>query len=582
MRLPSLLAAGTLISTVAECSSVACSRPRVTDDKQGVTYEGLRRNGIDVFLGVPYGEDTGGANRFKPPRPYKPARGSVVNAQAYGPACPQQLTVASPPLTLTDVSEVSEDCLNLVIGRPAGTTKDSRHPVMVWIHGGGFWSGQNRDASTAPDGIVRESVANGLPVIVVTVGYRLGFFGFAQSAALEAEGSENAGLRDQRLALEWVREHIGQFGGDADKVTIFGQSSGGLSVGMQIMAYGASKPVPFQQGIAESQNNEPGITGDFTINAMQLMVDAVGCNTTSLHSKETIDCLRDFDTQTLLDASIDTYSFDIAHNIGDIWLPVVDGDFLPAAPSQLIKEGRFANVTTMHGWCQDDLGAYTDPSISTAAQTRDFLRSYVPDVTDANLDKLLSLYPIADYEDNQAANKSKHFYRAEQAFRDILMVCQPIFYAERLAQRGNDVYLYDWNQTISERLFQGVLNETRGLGVIHESELKYVFGNLSAFNEGDNRFHFTQDDYALALRGSRSWSTFASTGKPTLKGHDTFSGFTTAFDGMEDTKVFIAGGPHEGLSPIDGPEALEGLAKQRLRERCAFINSDEMIEQLKY
>ncbi|KAI0551128.1 putative lipase [Xylaria curta] len=576
MKISSFFVTVTLLTRKAE-SNARYTGPRVVDVGRGLTYEGLNRNGIEVFLGIPFGKDTSGANRFKPPRPYAPAQGTVISAKSYGPACPQSVEAASPPFTYTDVTEISEDCLNLILGRPAGTTKHSHLPVMVWIHGGGFWSGQNREETTSPDGMVRESVANGFPVIMVAINYRLGFFGFAQSAALEAEGSENAGLRDQRLALEWVRENIDQFGGDRDRITIFGQSSGGLAVGMQIMAYGGSKLAPFQQGICESQNNEPGITGSFTIDAMRLVVDAVGCNTSSLHSLDTVKCLRDSDMETLLNASIATHSTDVAHNIGDIWLPVVDGDFLPAAPSQLIKEGRFANITTMIGWCENDLTIYTDTTISTDEQVHEFIQGYVPTMTSANVDKLLSLYPTSEFKPNEAANKSSQFYRAAQAFRDILMVCQPMFYAENLAKRGSNVYLFHWNQTISDQVIEGLDNDT-GYGVIHTSDLEYVFGNLSTFDSGKYPFQPTPADYALASRGSRSWSTFASTGKPSLKGHVTFSGFTTAFYGSDEIDVFIAGGPHEGLSPIDGPV----LNAQRLRERCAFINSDEIIEQLRY
>ncbi|KAI0969347.1 putative lipase [Xylaria arbuscula] len=580
MKFPSLLKTAALAAWATDYSS-AYTGPYVVDDTQGVTYNGLDRNGIEVFLGIPFGEDTSGANRFKPPRPYTHARGVIVDATSYGPACPQSIEAASPPFLYTEVSEISEDCLNLIIGRPKGTTKDSRLPVMVWIYGGSFFGGQNREAATSPDGIVVQSIANGLPVIVVAINYRVGFFGFAQSTALETEGSENAGLRDQRLGLEWVRDHIEQFGGNPDKVTIFGQSSGGLAVGMQIMAYGASKPVPFQQGICESQANEPGITGNFTVNAMQLMVDTVGCNTSSLHSAETVECLRHFDMETLLNASLATYSDDIAHNIGDIWLPVVDGDFLPDAPSQLIKEGKFANVTTMIGWCNNDLTIFTDTTISTDEQAHDFIQKYVPTMTSENVEKLLSLYPVSDFEANEAANLSSQFYRTAQAFRDILMVCQPMFYAENIAKRGNDVYLYEWNQTISDQIIEALVNET-GYGVIHTSDLEYVFGNLSVYNNGEYPFDATTGDHALESRGSRSWSTFASTGKPSSQGNGTFAGFTTAFPGDDEIEVFIAGGPHEGISPIDGPSAKNVLAAQRLRERCAFINSDEIIEQLRY
>ncbi|KAI0392809.1 putative lipase [Xylariaceae sp. FL0594] len=559
--------------------------PRVHDDRQDVTYHGLYRNGVEVFLGVPFGEDTSGMNRFKPPRAVKHARGTVVDATSYGPACPQKLVSGGAHIfAVSDVTEVSEDCLNLVIGRPRGATRHSRLPVMVWIHGGGFWGGQNREATTSPDGLVRESVRNGLPVVSVAINYRLGFFGFAQSGALREEGSENAGLRDQRLALEWVRHHIRYFGGDPDNVTIFGQSSGGLAVGMQTLAYGGSKPVPFRRAICESQCNEPGITGNFTLEAMGHMVDAVGCGDDSnLHSAETIACFRGLDTATLLNASIATYRDDIGHNLGDIWLPVVDGDFLPAAPSQLLREGRFANVTTMIGWCEDDLALFTDTTIATDSDARAFISRYISAVTSENIDRLFDLYPVSEFAANEEAGLSSQFYRTARIFRDILMVCQPLHTAARLAGRGNDVYVYAWNQTIGDQLIKRALNAT-GFGVVHTSEIGYVFGNLSVYNSvGSSPIQPTSSDYALISRGSRSWSTFATAGKPGLQGHDTFSGFTTAFPrGKDEVDVFIAGGPHEGLSAIDGPRAKPVMEAERLRERCSFLNSDEMIKQLQY
>lgn len=116
------------------------------------------------------------------------------------------------------------------------------------------------------------------------------------------------------------------------------------------MAYGASKPVPFQKGICESQALEGGITGNFTRMAMDRVWNASGCNSSALDSAATVTCLRNLSTQQLLDIQTNTYMDDPANNIGDTWLPVVDGDFLPEAPSTLITQGRFANVSAMIGW----------------------------------------------------------------------------------------------------------------------------------------------------------------------------------------------------------------------------------------
>ncbi|PHH91910.1 hypothetical protein CDD83_9777 [Cordyceps sp. RAO-2017] len=369
---------------------------------------------------------------------------------------------------------------------------------MVFIHGGSFWTGQNQEITIAPDGMVLEAVQNGLPVIHVAMNYRLGFFGFAQSDALKSEGSENAGLRDQRLAIEWVRDNIAQFGGDPQRITIFGQSSGGLAVGLHILAYGGDKRVPFQQAICESQALEPGITGTFTIDAMKALVDNVGCNTSQLHSVETVSCLRGTNMDALLNASLATYKNDIAHNVGDIWLPAVDGDFLPDAPSKLLHEGRFSNVTAMMGWCEDDLTFFTDAGIKTADDTHKMISSYAAGLTAANVEKLLSLYPTSEFQAQATDGLSAEFFRSARIFRDILMTCEPIWYTERLAAMGNKAYLYDWNQTILEPILVVTSNHS-GYGPIHTSEFAYIFGNLSHYDIDTYPFQPTPSDYRLKV-----------------------------------------------------------------------------------
>ena len=123
------------VALLLPSNSIAVA-PIVVDSKSDVTYHGVARNGIEIFLGIPYGLDTGGPNRFKPPSPHVPRRGTTVNAQSYGSACPQPLGASSPPLGLTNVTHISEDCLNLDVARPSGTCGGAKLPVMVWIHGG--------------------------------------------------------------------------------------------------------------------------------------------------------------------------------------------------------------------------------------------------------------------------------------------------------------------------------------------------------------------------------------------------------------------------------------------------------------
>lgn len=154
--------------------AVATTTPKVVDKKQDVTYAGLERNGIEVFLNIPYGQDTGGANRFKPPKPYVAAAGSTIEAKTYGPSCPQQLGGWTPPISLGNITNISEDCLSLNIARPKGACAGDQLPVMVYIHGGSFWAGDNHEPTILPDGMILESEKNGLPIIHVALNYRLG------------------------------------------------------------------------------------------------------------------------------------------------------------------------------------------------------------------------------------------------------------------------------------------------------------------------------------------------------------------------------------------------------------------------
>ena len=346
------------------------------------------------------------------------------------------------------------------------------------------------------------------------------------------------------------------------------------------MAYGGTRPAPFQQGIFESQALEPGITGNFTYHQMDLLASALNCTSSPLDSNETVSCLRAVDTSTYLQASIDTYSGTIDYNIGDSWLPVVDGDFLPAAPSTLVAEHRMANITTMGGWADDDVGFFTDRTIMTANDTYAFFSSYLPDMNDSSLRALLSQYPVSDFQANAAANLSAEFARSARIFRDVLMTCMPIWYADNLAQMGNPVYLYDQNATILNPALASL--GYPGLGPVHTSEFAYVFANFSHYSAAGLPIKPTDDDRRLQREQSRTWSTFAATGQPYLRSRDTLKGWDVGFralgNGRNETDIYVIGGQHEGLYAF-GQGA---LAKQKLRQRCDFLNSPDIIRQLSF
>lgn len=149
------------------------NKPTVINEVTGVSYEGVEiHDGVEEFLAIRYGHDTGGQARFKPPRVYSPSAGTLVDASVAGPACPQpKVPLRGDPYTV--VENMSEDCLTLRIARPASHTQDLKLSVMVWIHGGGHAVGNIYDDSYNPVGLVSNAVASGTPVIYVAMAYRL-------------------------------------------------------------------------------------------------------------------------------------------------------------------------------------------------------------------------------------------------------------------------------------------------------------------------------------------------------------------------------------------------------------------------
>lgn len=201
------------------------------------------------------------------------------------------------------------------------------------------------------------------------------------------------------------------------------------------------------------------------------------------------------------------------------------------------------------------------------------------------------------------------FYRTARAFRDILMVCEPILLAKAMKQKEQTVYMYNFNQTLLDPVIEAVYNIS-DIGVVHTSEFAYIFGNLSHYNvsgmcslshlncpsnSAGYPYNPTEADHTLAERASRSWASFAYSGSPSAgaPGKDkpsTLSGWLPAFwkFGESDidhvkprrpghTYVYTIGGPSEGLWPLDESESIEAVRNQGLEEKCGFFNDPEFI-----
>ena len=148
--------------------------PTAHDKLFDVTYRGVYEQGVETFLSIPYGQDTGGENRFKPPNLYTPPRGSFFQADSPGPACPQPHGAYAFPLYLSNITAISEDCLHLNVYRPIGTCAGDSLPVMVYIHGGSFFIGGKDELVIQPGGLTHRSIEMDHPVIVGNINYRLG------------------------------------------------------------------------------------------------------------------------------------------------------------------------------------------------------------------------------------------------------------------------------------------------------------------------------------------------------------------------------------------------------------------------
>jgi carboxylesterase type B len=229
-------------------SNLGVTSVAVHDAAHQITYTGTVDGGVEIFQNIFYAQDTSGANRFKPPVPIKLPPGSTVDGTAPGAMCPQAKGDAAFPFT-SPTTNTSENCLSLKMGRPRGRSRGAKLPVLVYLHGGGAILGSGGDQLYRPHGIIRQSVANGQPVIFVGVNYRLGLFGFAASGALKKEKSMNNGLRDQRAALEWIKSNIDAFGGDPDRVTAVGQSVGAADIALHMASYAGKKGVPFERAM---------------------------------------------------------------------------------------------------------------------------------------------------------------------------------------------------------------------------------------------------------------------------------------------------------------------------------------------
>ncbi|XP_075532310.1 acetylcholinesterase-like [Dermacentor variabilis] len=467
---------------------------------------------VDEFRGIPYAQPPLGVLRFKPPQPGGPWKGTL-DARSKRTACPQ---VISDPKAFANIT-LTEDCLHLNIWSPPERS-ESVVPVLAWIHGGGFTHGSSgQDAS---NGAV---LAASTGLVVVSFNYRLGFLGFLDTQTTDAPG--NVGLLDQNIALRWIRENIDEYGGDASKVTIFGDSAGGMSVHGHVIS-------PISKGLfiraclmsGTLHGRDFTQTANDSISKGSAVAAAVGCadhhKNLTTDPESVVECLRSKNAFELIRATNFVFSRKFFP-----FLPTFPNDFLPVDPSAAAKQGLFNAVDLLIGVTADE-GATAlrslpnDISRLSRKRLERLLRASVFPWLKTNFSKPLDVYK-AEAIDNVALRRAYADYLSDSVF-----LCPMHFTAEDYANRSQSVYTYVFGHLSRKKALPS------WMGTPHSYDVSYMFGAPLV----DQR-SFTTQDADVSRVDMTALSTFAATGVPQLPAGHQWPKYTSD----NRVSIYIAG-----------------------------------------
>ena len=431
---------------------------------------------IHVFKGIPYAAPPIGDLRWKAPQPVKPWTG-VRKADDFGARCMQARIYGD--MVFRDDGP-SEDCLYLNVWTPS-LAKDSHLPVMFWIYGGGFVAGGSSEPRQDGEVLAHKGV------VVVSFNYRLGLFGFYAHPELTKESphhaSGNYGLLDQVAALEWVRQNIGNFGGDPNNVTIFGESAGSFSVSA-LMASPLSKDL-FHRAIGES--------GAFFGNSLRLKslgdAEKVGSEFAGSVGASSLSALRAKSATDLLEAVSKGNPFRFSQDI--------DGYFFPEDPRNIFKHGRQAQVALLAGWNHDE-GNYHMVFGKEEPTAKNFVEQ-LQNRFDDHADDALKFYPAgSDAEAKESAG--------ELASDQFIAFSTWKWLELQLDTGGSPVYRYEFDDAPPRAAADK--NPDPPLAY-HSAEIEFVFEALDS-----KPLPWRPEDKKLSELISTYWSNFAKTGDP--------------------------------------------------------------------
>lgn len=469
---------------------LAATAPAVTQAQvkdmtvTGGQIEGVVVHGIASFKGIPFAAPPLGDARWKSPQPVKPWTG-VKKADAMAPACAQDTSIAR---LVGAPTQTSEDCLYLNVWTPAKSAAD-KLPVMVWIYGGAFAAG----ATNWPmyDGTRLAETG----VVLVSVAYRVGPFGFLAHPDLSKEsghGSGNYGLEDQVAGLKWVKDNIAKFGGDASNVTIFGESAGGIAVSM-LAAAPPAKGL-FHRVISESGGSmAPPRTGT-----------EAGQNTPTLRlaeesGKKFLSKLGASDIKAARALPADKIV--AAVNSANGFWPTADGYMITGDPYLLYQAGKFNDTPVLVGTNSDEGHMFTPPQVKAADFEKSIRAGY-----GEKAKVILAAYPHATDAEARTATKN--------VFRESAFAWPTWAWANLQSQKGKGrvfVYYFDHRTPQSPD------------GANHAAEIGFVFRNLE-----NPVAPATGEEKALSDLISSYWVNFAKTGDPNGAGLPQWPAFTAA------------------------------------------------------
>ena len=404
----------------------------------------------------------------------------------------------------------NEDCLNLDIYAPSNVTSQSKLPVYFFIQGGGFNAAYpTQNGSTLV-------TASGGNVIVISVNYRVSMYGFLASEEVQANGSLNNGLKDQRMALQWIQENISKFGGNPNHVVIGGVSAGGGSVALQLSAYGGRADNLFHASIGESQSFSTMRTVDESQYQYDNLVARTRCSARETGNTDTLACLRGLSIKTLQTQNIaDAFPKNSAPPLFP-YNPTYDHDFIQAYTLDLFNSGRYLKLPAIWGDVENEGTVFVNKSSSaTVEESNAFLKYNYPELNDTQLDIIQTLYPPENQDyPNIGASTGKYWRSTANAYGHQRYICPgyfinnvTAFYRSKNPKAGN--WNYHYNVSDPNDI-------AAGLGVPHVAEQSAVFGerNPSSYQGTNKPIIALMQNYWLSFIRTFNPNTMAVPGAP--------------------------------------------------------------------